>query len=214
MKYETVIFDLDGTLLNTLEDLANSTNYALEMNGYPKRTLEEVRNFVGNGYKKLIQRALSHDVEESVYEKVLHDFKKYYEAHCNDHTAAYKGVPELLKELSQSGYQMAIVSNKGDAGVKTLNQLYFSEYIPVAIGETSGIRKKPAPDTVLEAMRILKANPDTTVYVGDSQVDIETARNAKIPCISVDWGFRDREFLQENGADIIVSTTEELLKEL
>lgn len=210
-KYKAVIFDLDGTLLNTLEDLRDSVNYSLQKFGYPSRTLSEIRNFVGNGIGKLIHRALPSEVSESEFQKVFDTFKSYYADHCNIKTRPYDGIMPLLERLKKEGYKLAIVSNKADFGVKALNRDYFNSLIDVALGEREGFRRKPEPDTVFAALEMLDVSKSETVYVGDSDVDIKTAHNSGLDCISVDWGFRDRTFLIENGAETIVSTPEELI---
>lgn len=210
-KYKAVIFDLDGTLLNTLEDLRDSVNYSLQKFGYPSRTLSEIRNFVGNGIGKLLHRALPSDVSESEFQKVFDTFKSYYADHCNIKTRPYDGIMPLLERLKKEGYKLAIVSNKADFGVKALNRDYFNSLIDVALGEREGFRRKPEPDTVFAALEMLNVSKSETVYIGDSDVDIKTARNSGLDCISVDWGFRDRTFLIENGAKTIVSTPEELI---
>lgn len=197
--FDTVIFDLDGTLLNTLEDLTDAVNAALTAGGYPVRTIEEVRRFVGNGIGKLIRRALPEGTPDTDFEKVLADFKEYYGIHCNDKTRPYPGVPKLLTRLKAEGYRLAIVSNKADFAVKELRDIYFADTVEVAIGEREGIRRKPAPDTVEQALRELGSDSGRAVYVGDSDVDIETARNAGMPCISVTWGFREEAFLRQCG---------------
>ncbi len=200
MKYSTVIFDLDGTLLNTLEDLCDSVNYALTQYNMPVRTLEEVRHFVGNGVEKLMQRAVPDGKDNPLFEDVFSCFKKYYLVHCNDKTGPYPHIMELLKALSEKKIHMAIVSNKYDAAVKELNDLYFSDYISVAIGESAGVRKKPAPDTVEAAIRELGVAKESCIYVGDSEVDHQTAQNSGLKCISCLWGFRTKEELLEAGA--------------
>lgn len=211
LKYNTIIFDLDGTLLDTLEDLTDAVNYALCTNGMPIRTIEEIRRFVGNGIAKLMMRAIPDGKDNTAYDKTFAAFKEYYGKHCNDKTRPYKGVLELLKELKQKGCQLAIVSNKADFAVKELQKIYFEKYVPVAIGEKEGIKKKPAPDTVFQALKELKSDTATAIYIGDSDVDIATAKNAGLPCISVSWGFRDIEFLKEHGAEIIADTTKEVM---
>lgn len=211
-NYNTVIFDLDGTLLDTLEDLMDSVNYALQSFGYPKRALQEIRTFVGNGIGNLIKRALPCAVEEDEFQRVFEAFKLYYAEHCNIKTKPYDGIMPLLKLLKKEGYQLAIVSNKADFGVKSLSDAYFKSVIDIALGERPGFRRKPAPDAVNDAIMQLKAQKKNTVYIGDSDVDIKTAKNSEIDCISVDWGFRDHEFLIKNGASKIVSTPEELLQ--
>lgn len=198
---DTVIFDLDGTLLNTLEDLTDSVNYALRLSGFPERTLEEVKSFVGNGVAKLIERAIPDGKENSLYEETLHIFKDYYAIHCNDKTKPYDGILELLDELLAKGYKLAIVSNKFDSAVKELSRIYFGERIQTAIGESEKIRKKPAPDTVYQALAELSVTADRAVYVGDSDVDLATAHSVPMPCISVTWGFRTPEQLLEAGAE-------------
>ena len=210
MKKTTVVFDLDGTLLDTLQDLANAVNYALEQQGMPKRTLEEVRQFVGNGVRLLMIRAVPDGESNPLFEETFALFKDYYGEHCNDNTKPYAGVVELIETLKKKGYAVAIVSNKIDFAVKELNDLYFKGIVPVAIGEKEDIRRKPAPDTVFEALKELVKTKEEAIYVGDSDVDIETAKNAGMPCISVLWGFRDKEFLAEHGAEYYAETTEEV----
>lgn len=209
-KYNTIIFDLDGTLLNTLEDLAAAVNYALVQCGQPVRNLDEVRTFVGNGIRNLIIRAVPQGEENPKFEEVFAVFKEYYGAHCNDKTCLYRGVRNLLVQLKEEGCRLAIVSNKADFAVKELQKIYFDGLIEVAIGEKEGILRKPAPDTVNQALRELDSVRKEAVYVGDSEVDIATAQNAGIPCVSVTWGFRDREFLREHGAKVFADTAEDL----
>ncbi|MBQ8403513.1 MAG: HAD-IA family hydrolase, partial [Clostridia bacterium] len=192
-RYGTVIFDLDGTLLNTLEDLCDSTNFALACFGFPARTLAEVRSFVGNGIGKLIERAVPEGTESSVCAQVLEVFKAHYSENCNNKTRAYDGIEWLLKKLKEEKIKIAVVSNKVDSAVKVLCERYFADYISVAIGETENIRRKPAPDTVFAAMELLGAEKKNTVYVGDSEVDVETAKNAGIGLVAVSWGFRNRD---------------------
>ena len=210
MKYTTVIFDLDGTLLNTLEDLMNAVNFALNKYGYPMRTLAEIRTFVGNGVRKLMERSLPNYKECQNFDELFSAFREYYTVHCEDKTQAYDGVLDLMHQLKNDGFKMAIVSNKLDSAVKELNQSYFSEYIQTAIGEKDGIRKKPAPDMVETALAELHSEKEDAVYIGDSEVDIKTAANSGLDCISVSWGFRDVDFLRENGAGIIADTPQEV----
>ena len=212
MKKNTVIFDLDGTLLNTLQDLADATNYALREQGMPERTIDEVRQFVGNGVRLLMIRAIPGGEENPLFEETFALFKSYYGEHCNDHTKPYEGIMELLATLREKGYAVAIVSNKIDFAVKELSKLYFQGIVPVAIGEKEGIRRKPAPDTVFEALKELGRTKEEAVYVGDSDVDIVTAQNAGMPCISVLWGFRDKAFLKAHGASHYAEKAEEILK--
>ncbi len=212
MRYQTVIFDLDGTLLDTLDDLAAATNFALAQHGLPLRTTEEVRWFVGNGIRKLIERAVPANTPVDEQEAVLATFNKYYKAHCNDATKAYDGVMELLAKLRSAGCKTAIVSNKAYYGVQELVQRYFADKLDAACGERSGIAKKPAPDMLLAVMEKLGADKQATIYVGDSDTDIETARNAGVPCIGACWGFRGREFLVQHGAELLAETPGEVLE--
>ena len=213
-KYTTLIFDLDGTLMNSLDDLFYATNYALNEHGMPICTKEDVCQFLGNGVRKLIERAVPQDSTKQTVDEVLTTFKEYYSAHCNDHTGPYSGICDLLTELSTANYKMAIVSNKPDRDVKKLNEEYFSKYISVALGENeaAGISKKPAPDMVVEAMRLLQSEKQECVYVGDSDVDLATARNSGLRCISVAWGFRSVSFLKEHNAEFIVNEPAEIKK--
>lgn len=202
-KITTVIFDLDGTLLDTLEDLKNATNFALRQCGMPERTLGEIRRFVGNGVRNLMIRAVPQGEENPEFEHAFAVFKEYYGEHCNDATRAYDGIPELLRELKNGGYVMAIVSNKIDSAVQDLNHRYFPQ-VDIAIGDRENLKRKPEPDSVLLALEKLGRTREEAVYIGDSDVDLATAKNAGLPCISVLWGFRDREFLVECGATIFV----------
>lgn len=210
-EYNTYIFDLDGTLLNTLNDLYTSCNYALRTHGMPERTIEEVRMFVGNGVRKLMERAVPQGITNPEFEKTLQTFRQHYLLHNLDTTLPYPGIMDVLSQLKREGKQLAVVSNKFYAATQELCQHFFSETINVAIGEREDIRKKPVPDTVLEAIRQLNAKKEEAVYVGDSDVDIETAHNCGIPCISVLWGFRDKEFLLAHGAEILIHHPKELI---
>ena len=208
---KAIIFDLDGTLLDTLQDLMDAVNEALRAHGMKQRSLEEVRSFVGNGIARLMERSVEEGTSAEKVQRVLETFQGYYQEHCNDKTDAYPQIRLLLQELSQRGIQMAIVSNKVDAAVKALNQIYFKDYIPVAIGESEQVKRKPAKDALVMAMQQLGVAPEHVVYVGDSDVDIQTAKNAGVDCISVTWGFRDREFLKEHGAQVMIDSPIELL---
>lgn len=206
-----VIFDLDGTLLDTLTDLAAAVNAALENNNMPIRSLEEIRQFVGNGARNLLIRSVPDGLENPAFEKTLADFRTYYAAHCKDFTRPYEGIMELLADLKRRNVKMAIVSNKPDSAVKELTKEFFGDYITVAIGDREGVERKPAPDTVFKALEELNICKEEAVYVGDSDVDIMTAMNAEMPCISVTWGFRDREFLMFHGAGQFVDAPLEML---
>ena len=209
---DNFIFDLDGTLLNTLKDLAASTNYALRSAGMPEHSVEDVRRFVGNGGKKLMERAIPQGLENPKFDETYATFRKHYLEHSLDTTKPYDGIPEVLAELKRRGKKLAIVSNKFYAATQELAKHFFPETIQVAIGERENIRKKPAPDTVLEAMRQLGVGREGTVYIGDSDVDIDTAKNVGVPCISVLWGFRDKDFLIEHGATHLIKEPKELLE--
>lgn len=211
--FETYIFDLDGTLLSTLDDLAASTNYALRWAGMPERTVEEVRMFVGNGVKLLMERAIPNGINNPKFEETYAKFREHYMEHNLDTTCPYEGIPELLRELKCRGKKLAIVSNKFYAATQELAKHFFPDTIEVAIGERDSIRKKPAPDTVLEALKQLGASKDNAVYIGDSDVDIMTAKNCDLPCISVLWGFRDKDYLVKHGGTIFVDKPSEILSD-
>ncbi len=213
MKYSTYIFDLDGTLLDTLADLAAAVNYALRQHGMPEHTIDDVRRFVGNGVRKLMERAIPDGEKNPDFEATFATFREYYMHHSLDNTRPYPGIIETLEALKEQGCRLAVVSNKMMAATKELCQHFFADTIEVAIGENeaAGIRKKPAPDTVFEALRQLGEEKDSAVYVGDSDVDLETANNSGLPCISVLWGFRDRDFLIQHGAKTFISAPSELL---
>jgi phosphoglycolate phosphatase len=209
-RYRAAIFDLDGTLLDTLDDLADAVNYALETYGYPRRTRDEVRLFVGNGVRLLISRALPGGEGNPQFDAVLATFRTYYAANSQKKTAPYPGIPALLADLRASGVRVAVVSNKFDAAVRDLCAYYFGELVEVAVGESPEVPKKPAPDTVFRAMQLLGVQPEDCVFIGDSDVDVETAKNAALPCIAMLWGFRDRAFLEEHGATCFAANAEEL----
>ncbi len=210
MRYDTVIFDLDGTLLDTLQDLAAAVNYALHQQGYPPRTVQEVCRFVGNGVEKLMRRAVPAGLPEERIMAALAVFKDYYALHNNDATAPYPGIEALLDHLKARGVRMAIVSNKNDPNVKALARLYFPTTISMAVGEGGGVRAKPCPDTVLHVMNTWGCDPSRVLYAGDSDVDIQTARNAGVDCASVCWGFRPEQELRAAGATLLVHTAQEL----
>ena len=199
-RFDTVLFDLDGTLLDTLEDICGAANHTLRELGYPERTLAEMRRFVGNGAEMQMRRSLGADADEETVAKALALYKPYYAAHCQIKTKPYAGVLELMAALKAEGFRLAVVSNKPDEAVRALRADFFADAVQIAVGETAAIRRKPAPDMLLAAMEQLGADPDKTVFVGDSEVDIATARAADLPCISVLWGFRDRDVLERAGA--------------
>lgn len=210
-KYDTVIFDLDGTLLNTLDDLMDSVNFALKMNGFPFRTYEEVRSFVGNGVENLIKLCVPEGTNDTQVKHCLADFRLYYSDNVQNKTAPYMGVMGLLKQLYEENYKLAIISNKFDKAVKALNKIYFEEFIKVALGETENVPKKPAPDMMFSVLKELGSSTDKAVFVGDSEVDAKTAKNAGVTFVGVTWGFRDREVLEREGASHIINEPQELL---
>lgn len=211
MKYDTIIFDLDGTLLNTLDDLRDSLNAALITHGYEPKNLEEVRRFVGNGVKVLVQRSLPVHSTEDEIDQCLATFTDHYNENMQNKTRPYDGIMELLLDLNRYSFKLAIVSNKFDSAVKELAKDYFGDLINVAIGESATVKKKPAPDSVFAAICQLGSDIKKTIFVGDSDTDVQTAKNAGIPCIGVTWGFRTRDLLRREGADYLIDTPKELL---
>lgn len=211
MRYKLAVFDMDGTILNTLEDLADSTNYALKANGLPERTIDEVRRFVGNGIRLLIERAVPTDTDKKLTDKVFDTFKEYYKTHCAVKTRPYDGIKDVLLELRKAGCLTAVVSNKADFAVQDLCKDYFDNLFDFAIGEREDIKKKPAPDSVFEVLSKLNVEKDNAVYIGDSDVDFATSVNAGMDVIMVGWGFRDEEFLREKGAKRIIKQPSEIL---
>jgi phosphoglycolate phosphatase len=209
----TFIFDLDGTLLDTLGDLAASVNYALQSCDMPQHSIDDVRRFVGNGVRLLMERAVPGGTAHPRFDEAFATFRQHYMEHSLDTTRPYDGIPEMLMTLRRHGCRTAVVSNKFYAATQELCRHFFADSIEVAIGEheAEGIRKKPAPDTVNEALRQLGVGREQAVYVGDSDVDVATAAASEMPCISVLWGFRDREFLLAHGATRFVSHPRELL---
>ena len=211
-KIDTVIFDMDGTTLNTLVDLAKAVNYVLSSFDMPTHEIEEYRKWFGNGIRYAIRCAVPESTSEETIDKMLPVFKEYYGAHCLDETRPYDGILDLMKVLKEHGYKMAIVSNKIDPAVKELNNRFFKDYVDVAIGERDGIRRKPAPDTVIEALKELGSTEETSIYIGDSEVDFETANNSNLPSILVLWGFRDKDYLIKIGAKELANTPMDIFK--
>ncbi|MCD7731541.1 MAG: HAD-IA family hydrolase [Oscillospiraceae bacterium] len=212
MKYRLAVFDLDGTILNTLDDLAGSINYALKCSDMPERTIDEVRSFVGNGIRKLVERAVPKGTDSAIIDEVHNSFTVHYTDHCADKTKPYDGIEQLLANLRRAGCLTAVVSNKADYAVQGLCKQYFDGMFDYAVGEREGIRKKPAPDSVNEVLHRLGVPKNEAVYIGDSDVDVETAKNAGMDCISVEWGFRNRDFLEKHGAKLIVGSADEAEK--
>ena len=199
-KINTVIFDMDGTVLNTLEDLTVSVNYVFEKFGLAPHPASEYRMYFGNGIMEAFRLAAPEGTPDEIFDEMLPIYREHYDKHCLDKTGPYDGILDLMKALSENGYKMAIVSNKIDSAVKELNNRFFSDYVSVAIGEKEGIKRKPAPDTVIQALKELGSTKEEAVYVGDSEVDFQTAVNSELPCISVLWGFRDKDYLESIGA--------------
>jgi phosphoglycolate phosphatase len=209
--YDTVIFDLDGTLLDTLEDLTDSVNFTMALYGYPLRTVGEVRQFVGNGAGRLIELSIPGGTHSADYTKSLEAFRRHYTSNMQNKTKPYDGIVELLRELTGQGCRIAVVSNKIDTAVKGLCRIHFGENIQAAIGDSERVIKKPSPDMVFEALRELGSSANRAIYVGDSEVDAETAQNAGLPLVGVTWGFRDRGVLESAGADYIINKPDELM---
>lgn len=212
MKIKTVIFDLDGTLLDTLTDLHLSVNFALNLFGYPPRSRDEIRSFVGNGIRRLIILSLPNGEDNPDFEKVFAAFKEHYKDNCRNNTHPYAGISELLEELKNKHINIAIVSNKADFAVKELNTQFFSRYVTLALGECEGIPRKPSPDLIFASMERLNSQQNNSIYVGDSEVDIKTAENAGIPCISVLWGFRSKEELKKAGGKLFAAHPKDILE--
>ena len=210
MKITTIVFDMDGTVMNTLEDLTVSMNYCLSKYGFPERKLEDYRRFFGNGVKYAMQQAVPEGTSEELIDQMLVIFKEHYDVHCLDKTCPYDGILDAMKALYEAGYKMAIVSNKIDSAVKELNERFFSDYVKVAIGERDGVKRKPAPDMVYEALKEMGSSKEESIYIGDSEVDLKTAENSGLPCIAVLWGFRDKSFLIKNGASVFANAPDDL----
>ncbi len=214
MSYRLYVFDMDGTILNTLEDLADSLNYALARHQMPARTIDEVKTFVGNGIRRLVELGVAEGTSEEVLEQVLATFAAHYKIHCADKTAPYKGVVDVLRALKAQGKLLAVVSNKADFAVQELCKQYFDGIFDIAVGERPEINKKPAADMVNLVLNQLGISKAEAVYIGDSEVDLKTAENSLLPCVAVGWGFRDAAFLKECGATDVVEKVEDLLAAL
>lgn len=208
----TIVFDMDGTVLNTLEDLTVSMNYVLDRFNMPGHSLEEYRLFFGNGVKEALRLSLPEGASADIIDEMMVVFKEHYDAHCLDRTRPYDGIVDVMRQLKEKGYRLAIVSNKIDSAVKELNDRFFADYVDTALGEKTGINRKPAPDMVYAALKEMGSTKEESIYIGDSEVDLMTARNSELPCISVLWGFRDKKNLIEQGADCFADRPEDIIR--
>ena len=211
MKFNTVIFDLDGTILDTLCDLRDSVNFALTINGLPCRSTEEIRAFVGNGIRLLVERAVPENTDKETVDKCFIDFKEHYKINSANSTKPYDGIIDVLHQLKGKGVRLCVVSNKADFAVQSLVETYFAGIFDFAVGEKDSVRRKPYPDSVFAAMEYLGADKTKTVYVGDSEVDVETAVNSSIPCVAVTWGFRDKEVLDKLNPEYIIDEPKQIV---
>lgn len=211
MKYTTIVFDCDGTLLDTLTDLRNAVNYVLRAHDLPERSVPEVKAALGNGIAHLMRQSLPASISEAEFNTYLDEFKAYYGEHLQDYTAPYPGMLDVLDTLRAKGYKLAIVSNKIQEGITPLNKEYFGDRLPVAIGERPGLQRKPAPDMVLEALKELGSTQDESIYIGDSEVDVATAKNSGLLCIGVTWGFRDEQLNKDLGVKHIARKAEDIV---
>lgn len=209
-NYKLVIFDLDGTVLDTLDDLTDSINHVLDVYHMPSRSREEIRSFAGGGIRNLIIRSAVPETDDTIIDEMFSLYAPYYKAHCLDKTCPYDGIPALLSLLKNNGVHVALVSNKSDAVVQKLIGDTFPGMFDFVVGERVGIRRKPAPDSVFEVMECLGADKNQTVYIGDSEVDVLTGQNADVDCIAVTWGFRSKDHLIASGACVLADTVEEL----
>lgn len=210
MKYNVAVFDLDGTLTDTLADLKNSVNYALSKLGLPERSAEEVRSFVGNGIGRLIYLSVPENTPAETAEKCLGIFKEYYKTHSCIETKPYDGIIEMLEKLKERNVKIAVVTNKIHGSAVDITNKFFGDLVDITVGQSEDLERKPAPDGVFYALEKLGVSKENAVYIGDSEVDCETAKNAEIPCIGVSWGFRGREVLENNGAFYVADSTEEI----
>ena len=211
MKYTTIVFDCDGTLLDTLTDLRNAVNYVLRAHDLPERSVSEVKAALGNGVAHLMRQSLPDSISEAQFNTYLDEFKAYYGEHLQDYTAPYPGMLNVLDTLRAKGYKLAIVSNKIQEGITPLNKEYFGDRLPVAIGERPGLQRKPAPDMVLQALKELGSTQDESIYIGDSEVDVATAKNSGLLCIGVTWGFRDEQLHKDLGVKYIARKAEDIV---
>ena len=212
MRYDTIIFDLDGTLIDTLEDLTDNLNYILREEGFPERTKSQVEAAVGEGYRVLLTRSLPSETTDQVITHCTNKFEARYADHLINRTKPYQGIQALLSNLKEAGYKIGVVSNKMEEATKEICQTFFGSLIDVAVGDTPHRRRKPAPDNVWEALRQLESKPFKALYIGDSNIDVHTAREAGLEFVGVTWGFRTREVLQKEGASRFIDSPEQLLE--
>ena len=212
MKYNVAVFDLDGTLTDTLADLKNSVNYALSKLGFPERNTDEIRSFVGNGIGRLIYLSVPENTPEETAEKCLEIFKEYYKTHSCIETKPYEGIVEMLAELKKRNVKIAVVTNKIHGSAVDITNNFFGDLVDITVGQNDIMKRKPDPEGVFYALDKLGVSKENAVYIGDSEVDCETAKNAGIPCIGVSWGFRDREVLENHGAFYVADSTEEIIE--
>lgn len=212
MKYNTYIFDLDGTILDTLDDLSNAVNFAMRSKGYPERTVDEVRNFIGNGIRVLIKRAVPQGTGDEDYEQALEIFTKYYLEHIADYTKPYDGIVDVINSLRRSGCKVAVVSNKAHFAAQAVVKDFFGDIFDTVVGKKDEFPSKPEPDSLLYTIKSLGADKEKCIYIGDSDVDVLTAHNAGLPCIGVTWGNRDEDVLVKSGAEYIARTPSDILK--
>lgn len=212
MAIKTVIFDLDGTLLYSLEDLKDSVNFVMKKHGFREYTIDEVREAIGNGVRLLMERILPKDIDKNSFEECLSEFKENYSKNMYNKTKPYDGILDMLKVLREEGYKIAVLSNKFDSAVKELSSKYFGELVDLAVGQKEGVKEKPSPLGIQEIAKELDTDVETCVMVGDSEVDIQTANNAGIDCISVTWGYKNIDFLYDNGATKLVYAPEDILE--
>lgn len=209
-KYDVILFDLDGTLLYTLEDMRDSVNHVMELFGYPVHTTEEVRSYIGNGIRKLIERALPAGTDSEICDRALAEYRRHYNDNCMVKTRPYEGVPELLQELKARGHRIAVVTNKNAEAAEKICRHYFPDTVELTLGQVDSIPKKPDPAMVRSAMEQMGVSGKSAVYIGDSETDIETAANSQMDCIICLWGFRDEEYLKEQGAEVTVRNASEI----
>ncbi len=212
MAIKTIIFDLDGTLLYSLEDLKDSVNFVMKKHGFREYTIDEVREAIGNGVRLLMERILPKDIDKNLFDECLSEFKQNYSKNMYNKTKPYDGVLDMLKTLRKDGYKIAVLSNKFDSAVKELSSKYFGELVDLAVGQKEGVKEKPSPLGIQEIAKELDTDVETCIMVGDSEVDIQTANNAGIDCISVTWGYKNIDFLYDNGATKLVYAPKDILE--